>query len=186
MPVRVTSRAAEHRFGAGPVGGAGQLVEHRVAFDRRHLQAGGATTRVISSVGGVAGQLRIGVAQVLDVERLRGLDPDQRRRGRPSRRASPPPGQRVGDRQHRHRAVVVFQRLEQPVDDVRRAEGAGGVVDQDDARRRSPRGRRGRCRPARAPPTINVADVAAAERRARQRFLARRRSPRARASIARM
>ena len=73
----------------------------------------------------------IGRRERVEAERLRRLDADQAGRGRPARpsvvaaRASVSPTGK-----HRRGAVEELEAGEQPVDDRRRAEGPGGVVDQ--------------------------------------------------------
>ena len=92
---------------------------------------GGAQRPSVSSVGGCARPCCIGVTQVPRAGTPAGSGRGPGRRGRPARRAIRRPGRacrRPAAPAPRPRA---FERGEQPVDDRRRAEGAGGVVDQD-------------------------------------------------------
>ena len=132
IPVRLTRRAASAALGAVEIGGGGQLVEHGVSCDGGDLEPG--LDHHGRFVGrGAASGFVIGVEQVFDVKGLRGLDAEQVAAVDHRVERAAALGERVGHRQHRHRAVMPVERVEQAVDDLGRAEGARGVVDQDDA-----------------------------------------------------
>ena len=130
MPVRGDQAAGEPLLGAVEVGGEGQLVERRIAFDRGDLHARRPKD------GRFVGR-RVGPA--------RGRRPDSARRGeRPGASALGPGRSGRRARQACRRRVRACRRRRAPARrpsknsrlassrsiDSRRAEGAGGVVDQ--------------------------------------------------------
>jgi len=115
---------------SGPVGGGRQLFEHRIAFNRRHLQSCsqhhcGFIRRCLPA------RFLIGIDQVFHVKGLRCLDAQQAPAVDSLFEQLLALRQRICDRKHRDGAVAAIERTKEAIDDGRGAEGASCVVHQD-------------------------------------------------------
>ena len=146
---------ASHCSARSEVGGRGELLQRRVAFDGGDAHSGGAQPRSFRrSERRRTRQHRRRAGLRSGTPAGSGRGPGRARStGSPSR--SHARGQRVADRQDRRRAVDELERGEQPVDHRGRAEGAGGIVDQHRVAADRGEARRGPNPPRSAPPWIS-------------------------------
>jgi tRNA-dihydrouridine synthase B len=119
--------SGEPLFGTAEVGRGGDLVERGIALDGGDPHARGAEDGCF--VGGRgAGPLPVGLAQFAQPESLRRLHPCETGPVDGRIEFFADAGDRIPDRKDRCRAFEEFERREEAVDDLRRAEGTGGVV----------------------------------------------------------
>jgi hypothetical protein len=116
-------------LGAREVLVIGQLLQPRIAGHGGNAEAGGAgDLGIVGRVGALPG--RVGADDVGVAEGLRGLNPDEPVAGHGVTQTDVIAGQGIDDWQHRHRPLMGLEGVEQAIDDRRRKEGAGGIVDQ--------------------------------------------------------
>ena len=121
--------ASEPLFGAADVGRRGDLLERGIALHGSDPHSRGANHgRLVG--GGGAGPAVVGSAQRIEAEGLRSLHAGEP--GAVDRIGQLPAGarQRIADRQRRRGAFEELERCKEAVDDLRRAEGPRGVVDE--------------------------------------------------------
>ena len=121
--------AGEPLLGTAEVGRRGDLLERGIALDGSDPHPRGANHgRFVG--GGGASPAVVGGAQRIEAEGLWSLHAGKP--GAVDRIGELRAGacQRIADRQHRRRAFEELERCEEAVDDLRRAEGPRGVVDE--------------------------------------------------------